>query len=107
MSCCGNKSDKDRIKELEAQVEKLRAKLYSGIEAKSYEDWQGKAHKTLVDYLETMAAAFCKYTDINPNECVLCSTVTDEGKQLVYWMERREGPYKDLSAVQEFKYIDG
>lgn len=105
MNCC--KSDKERIKELEKQIGDLRAKLYSGIEAKTYDDWKAKGHKTLVDYLESMAAAYCKFTDINPNECVLCSTVTDEGRQLVYWMERREGPYKDLVPVQEFKYIDG
>lgn len=105
MNCC--KSDKERIKELEAKVDSLRAKLYSGIEARTYEDWKTKGQKTLADYLESMAAAYCKFTDINPNECVLCSTVTDEGRQLVYWMERREGIYKDLVPVQEFKYIDG
>ena len=93
-----------RIKELERTVDSLRSKLYSGKEEVSYKNWKDKACASLVEYIESMAAAYCKHTDINPNDCVLCTSITDEGKQLLYWFEKRK---EGLEAIERRDYING
>lgn len=97
-------TDKEKIAELEKQVANLREKLYAGKEELNYTSWSKKGCRSLVEYIEAMAAAYCKYTDLNPNECMLCSSITDEGKQLVYWFEKKDN---NLVALQKMDYING
>lgn len=97
-------TDKEKIEQLEKQVAQLREKLYAGKEELNYNSWSKKACKSLVEYIETMAAAYCKFTDLNPNECMLCSSVTDEGRQLVYWFEKKD---PNLQAIHKADYING
>jgi len=54
-----------------------------------------------------MAAAFCKYTDINPHNCVLHVGITDD-KKILYWFEEKSKNFKKSLKIEETReYING
>jgi hypothetical protein len=97
-----NKSLLREIEFLKSELKKAEGKLYSGLELDSFTAWYSKGSDELKTYIEALAAAYVKITDVPPGKAVLCTTIEDEGKKLVYWFETRE---KMPEAVQKFDYL--
>lgn len=99
---------KDKIKLLKNKNAALREKLYAGSCASTYTDWKESATPTLVEYVESMAAAFCKFTDLNPNQCVLHTGVSEDNKKILYWFEEKTEDFrKDIKHEDVTEYING
>lgn len=81
-------TDKDKIKLLEDEVEyyrKLVKKLSSNTQPEN-------------EYIEMMAAAYIKHTNIPPDEVVLNVGVPENGKSMQYWMTRKTGNEKAICS---------
>jgi len=97
------------IEELIKENKELKNKLNQGKECPDYSSWQKSAEPTLAEYIEAMAAAFCKFTDANPHDCVLHTGVTEDGKKILYWFENKgrvaEGQPNELKHIEKTNYI--
>lgn len=92
------------IKELNSNLEekditigKLKAKLYSGLECETYEEWSKKGTGQLRAYIEAMACAYMKMCNVAPDKVIINETVSDDGKSIRYWAAERE---ENLQAVE-------
>ena len=97
------------IEELIKENKELKAKLNQGKECPDYSSWEQSARSaapTLVEYIEAMAAAFCKFTNINPHDCVLHTGITEDGKQILYWFENKKGSAESRPSELGVKHIE-
>lgn len=87
---------------LQEEVQRLRDVLGSGDNLPDFETWSQAANVSFVNYIDSMAAAFCKLTNKNPKDCYLVTAVTDDNKKVLYWFEDKENLAKENVVHKDY-----
>lgn len=83
---------RDKGKQIyEDKIRALEEKLYSGLDAIDFEDWEKTGPKALSYYVDSLCAAYCKKTNINPLHSKLICCVPEDGKSIQYYFAPKTG----------------
>lgn len=77
----------NEVESLEKEIARLEDILKSGENTPDFKSWSETTQPSVANYVEAMACAFAKLTDINPLQCYLVTAVPENGKKLIYWIE--------------------